>query len=224
MADNDKKRKTKKTGKTRRRSTALTKARKTQRKVIVLGSQKCGKTALVERFVNEKFTGEYKPTVEDLHVRSFKHQARHYTLQITDLASPFQFPAMRDLHIQGAQLILLLYQIGDDKSYQEARQVYDIVRAQRTDDVPVILIGTKKDLIPVSDLDADEFIQTLHRDDIAATGHVLTSAKTGEGIQEAFEMGLDAVHAKKRGAQQGDNDDAKSDTSSIGSDENCVIL
>ena len=84
--------------------------------------------------------------------------------------------------------------------------------------------SARQDLIPVSDLDADEFIQTLHRDDIAATGHVLTSAKTGEGIQEAFEMGLDAVHAKKRGAQQGDNDDAKSDTSSIGSDENCVIL
>ena len=217
-----------KTKKTRRRSTAYSKARKTQRKVVVLGSKKCGKTAFIKRFVTGEFLETYTPTVEDLYVHSFKHQARHYTLQITDMASPFQFPAMRDLHIRAAELILLLYQIDSEPSYAEAHQVFNIVRSLRKD-VPVILVGTREDEVAADRRDSQEYMDKFFKNDIPANSHILTSAKVGKGVREAFEAGCDECRKLKKQnsialEEEGVDEDTRSTTSSIGEDEKCTIL
>ena len=230
MADKDKqtaeKKKTRnKTKKACRRSTAFSKARKTQRKVVVLGSKKCGKTAFIKRFVNGEFFETYTPTVEDLFVYSFKHEARQYTLQITDMASPFQFPAMRDLHIRAAELILLLYKIDCEQSYAEARQVFDIVRSLRKD-VPVILVGTMEDLIPSDRKESQEYMDQVFKNDIPANSHILTSAKEGKGVREVFETGSDECRKlkKQHSTATEEGEDTRSTTSSIGEDEKCVLL
>ena len=222
--EEEKKTKRKRTKKNRRRSSAFTKAKKKQRKVVVLGSIKCGKTAFIKRFVENTFSDEYKPTVEDLFIRNFKHQGRHYTLQITDMASPFQFPTMRDLHIRAAELILLLYEIDKEASFAEARQVFEIVRTLRAD-VPVILIGTKQDVIPLKRQNSEEYMESFYSNDIPSNGHILTSAKNDIGVQEAFAMGLDEFQARKQqNTETEEGGDGQSDTSSIGSNENCIIL
>lgn len=226
-AKGKKKKEDEKTKKTRRRSTAYSKARKTQRKVVVLGSKKCGKTAFIKRFVNGEFFETYTPTVEDLYVHSFKYQARHYTLQITDMASPFQFPAMRDLHIRAAELILLLYQIDSEPSYTEARQVFDIVRTLRKE-VPVILIGTREDEVPAERRDSQEYMDNFFKNNIPANSHILTSAKEGKGVREAFEAGCDECRKLKKqnsiNVEEGADEDTRSTTSSIGEDEKCNLL
>lgn len=217
-----------------RRSTAFSKARKSRRKVIVLGSKKCGKTAFIKRFVEDKFLESYTPTVEDLFVHSCNHKGRNYTLQITDMASPFQFPAMRDLHIRAAELILLLYKIDSEPSFAEAKQVFEIVRS--LSQVPVILVGTMEDLVePEQRESQDHMVVFVKKNDIPVTHHVLTSAKSGKGICEVVEVGLDECRELKNKhlsvETAGDDsscctsDDGHSTTSSItGEDKKCVML
>jgi len=188
--------KRKKTKKNRRRSSAFTKANKKHCKIVVLGSAACGKTSLIKRFVEMTFSEDHIATVEDQYHRSYKYQGRHYTLKVTDMASPFQFPAMRDLHIQKAEIVLLVYEIDCQKSYNEALQTFKIARGLRPL-VPVILIGTKQDVISLNRQNSDEYIESFYSDAISANGHILTSSKDNVGVKEAFEMALDELDKQK---------------------------
>ena len=192
--------KRKKTKKNRRRSSAFTKANKKHCKIVVLGSSACGKTSLIKRFVEMKFSEDHIETVEDLYHQSYKYRGRHYTLKITDMASPFQFPAMRDLHIQKAEIALLMYEIDCQTSYNEALQTFKIIRGLRPL-VPVILVGTKQDIISLNRQNSDDYIESFYSDAISANGHILTSSKDNVGVKEAFEMALDELDKRKCGKE-----------------------
>lgn len=48
-------------------------------RLVVLGSGKVGKTAIIRRFLYGDFAEKYKETVEDLHTKDFKIQV-HYEI------------------------------------------------------------------------------------------------------------------------------------------------
>merc|ERR1711894_460892 len=94
----------------RRRSSNLsaTVEKREARKIIIVGSTRCGKTALVQRFLNNFFPEDYIPTVEDFYSRDHKFKDTLLNIEIIDMCGPNMFPLMRDMNIKSASVAMLV--------------------------------------------------------------------------------------------------------------------
>lgn len=68
-------------------------------RMVILGSTKVGKTAIVSRFLNGRFDDQYTPTIEDFHRKLYSIKGDVYQLDILDTSGNHPFPAMRRLSI-----------------------------------------------------------------------------------------------------------------------------
>lgn len=68
-------------------------------RLVILGSSKVGKTAIVSRFLTGRFEDAYTPTVEDFHRKLYSIRGELYQLDILDTSGNHPFPAMRRLSI-----------------------------------------------------------------------------------------------------------------------------
>lgn len=183
----------------RRRSSNLsnTTEKREARKIIIAGSTRCGKTALVQRFLNGFFSQNYIPTVEDFYSRDHRFKDNLLNIEIVDMCGPNMFPLMRDMHIQTASVAMLIYEIDNKTSIQEAADVLTKIKELRADmtPLPVVLVGTKLDLFRRHDEENvyefnNERFSMMHDLD---RNHVLTSAKDNIKVGEAFELALEHV-------------------------------
>jgi len=68
-------------------------------RLVVLGSAKVGKTAIVNRFLNNRFDDKYTPTIEDFHRKVYRIRGEAYRLDILDTSGNNPFPAMKRLSL-----------------------------------------------------------------------------------------------------------------------------
>ncbi|XP_077019476.1 dexamethasone-induced Ras-related protein 1 isoform X2 [Tamandua tetradactyla] len=68
-------------------------------RMVILGSSKVGKTAIVSRFLTGRFEDTYTPTIEDFHRKFYSIRGEVYQLDILDTSGNHPFPAMRRLSI-----------------------------------------------------------------------------------------------------------------------------
>ncbi|XP_036429227.1 dexamethasone-induced Ras-related protein 1 isoform X2 [Colossoma macropomum] len=68
-------------------------------RMVILGSTKVGKSAIVSRFLNGRFEEQYTPTIEDFHRKLYSIRGDVYQLDILDTSGNHPFPAMRRLSI-----------------------------------------------------------------------------------------------------------------------------
>ena len=113
-----------------RKISAFTEAKEKQgsKRIILLGSTKCGKSALLCRFLRDVFLEEYKPTIEDLHSKRHMYKGFLLNLEIVDMCGPYMFPFMRDMRIKSADVAMVLYEIGKESSMEEAGNVLSKIK------------------------------------------------------------------------------------------------
>ncbi|XP_072528052.1 uncharacterized protein [Salminus brasiliensis] len=68
-------------------------------RMVILGSTKVGKSAIVSRFLTGRFEEQYTPTIEDFHRKLYSIRGDVYQLDILDTSGNHPFPAMRRLSI-----------------------------------------------------------------------------------------------------------------------------
>lgn len=73
-------------------------------RMVILGSTKVGKTAIISRFLNKKVEDQYTPTIEDFHRKLYSIRGDVYQLDILDTSGNHPFPAMRRLSILTGKL------------------------------------------------------------------------------------------------------------------------
>lgn len=77
---------------------------KNRYRMVVLGSSKVGKSAIVSRFLSGRFEDAYTPTIEDFHRKFYSIRGEVYQLDILDTSGNHPFPAMRRLSILTGEL------------------------------------------------------------------------------------------------------------------------
>jgi len=73
-------------------------------RLVLLGSSKVGKTALVTRFLDNRFDDKYTPTIENFHRKIYNIRGESYRLDLLDTSGNNPFPAMRRLSLMTGQL------------------------------------------------------------------------------------------------------------------------
>jgi len=152
-----------------------------QKKICLLGAFGVGKTSLTRRFVDSIFSDAYLTTVG---VKIDKKQldvgATPLSLLIWDIAGEDEVSAVRTSYLRGAAGYLLVIDVTRGQTLEVARSIQARV-ATEIGNIPFLCLLNKTD-VPDWDI-GDARIDAL-RD--AGWSVLRTSAKTGEGVEEAF--------------------------------------
>jgi small GTP-binding protein len=153
-----------------------------QKKVCMLGGTAVGKTSLVSRFVHSIFSDRYLTTIGvKIDKKSIKTGDQEVDLILWDLYGEDEFQKMRTSYLRGAAGYLLVIDGTRRETLDMALNLRD--SAERTiGRVPFVLVVNKADLAARWEVD-DGMLS-----DLAKRGWSIfrTSAKTGEGVDEAF--------------------------------------
>ncbi len=151
-------------------------------KLVVIGNSGVGKTSLCRRFALGLFEESYKSTIgADFYTRRVKVDGGELVLIIWDLAGQERFGFIRSSFYAGSKGVVVVFSLVDRKSFED---VPGWVREARDNvgEVPILLVGSKKDLgAEVDRSSAEDMVRKL-----GLIGYVETSAKTGEGVEDAF--------------------------------------
>ncbi|CAF3764811.1 unnamed protein product [Rotaria magnacalcarata] len=129
------------------------------------------------------FIDEYDPTIEDSYRKQAVVDGETCLLDILDTAGQEEYSAMRDQYMRGGEGFLCVFAVNSAKSFEEIKQYREqIKRVKDADDIPMVLVGNKIDL-------STRTIDLSYAKDFAASlsmPFVQTSAKTRQGVEEAF--------------------------------------
>lgn len=120
--------------------------KKRRYRVVVMGAAKVGKTAIINQFLYDSFTPKYTRTVEEMHHGEYEVSGMSLTLDILDTSGSFEFPAMRELSINTADAFILVYAINDAESFEEVRNLREVILNTKQKSVPIVVVGNKNDL------------------------------------------------------------------------------
>jgi small GTP-binding protein len=154
-----------------------------QKKVCVLGAFGVGKTSLVRRYVQSIFSDAYLTTVGvKVDKKTLTVGTEAVTLVLWDVAGEDDVTAIRMSYVRGAAGYFLVA----DGTRAETLEVARSIRARVTSEigaVPFMLLLNKADLQESWELPAQS-VEALENEGWAI---LRTSAKLGEGVEEAFQ-------------------------------------
>jgi small GTP-binding protein len=159
-------------------------------KCAILGSAGVGKSSLINRYVDRKFSEDYKPTLGasiiakdvDLVSATTRYKVR---LVLWDIAGQEKYESVRAMYFQGCVGAILCYDVTRLPSFQEVefKWLKDF-RTYAMQGSAYLLIGNKSDLEDMRKVSTDEGKGLAGR--INASAFIETSAKTGENVNECF--------------------------------------
>jgi small GTP-binding protein len=153
-----------------------------QKKVCMLGAFGVGKTSLVSRFVHSIFSDKYHTTIgvkiDKKHISLLRGEME---LILWDIYGEDEFQKVRMSYLQGASAYLL---VADGTRRETLDVASSLQRAaeQEIGKVPFVLALNKIDVADQWQVDQTSLEQVGQ----AGWKIVRTSAKTGEGVEEAF--------------------------------------
>ncbi len=153
-----------------------------QRKVCMLGAYAVGKTSMVRRYVHSIFSEQYLTTVGvKIDKRVVSHADQQITLLLWDLYGEDEFQRMQVSYLRGSGGLLLVADGTRPATLEKALELK--AKAESTiGNVPYLLILNKYDLLPQWEIHPQRI------EELAGQGLRIrkVSAKTGEGVKEAF--------------------------------------
>jgi Ras-related protein Rab-8A len=153
-------------------------------KLLLIGDSGVGKSCLLLRFSDDSFTPSFITTIGiDFKIRTIELDGKRIKLQIWDTAGQERFRTITTAYYRGAMGILLVYDVTDERSFNNIRNWFSNIEQHASEGVNKILIGNKCDWVEKKvitkeqgQLLADEFgIKFLE-----------TSAKANTNVEEAF--------------------------------------
>jgi small GTP-binding protein len=154
-----------------------------QKKICMLGGFAVGKTSLVARYVHSIFSDKYHSTVGvKIDKKPVTVDGQDVTLMLWDVNGQDDYQAVQPSHLRGMSGYLLVVDGTRRATLETARQLHEKATAT-VGNVPFLLLLNKSDLGPFWEIDEQGFVQ------LAEQGWriVKTSAKTGDGVEAAFE-------------------------------------
>ncbi|KAJ5076710.1 rab family [Anaeramoeba ignava] len=119
-------------------------------KVILIGDSGVGKTSLMNTYVNQKFSDEYKATIgADFLTKELVINGSVVTMQIWDTAGQERFQSINVAFYRGADCCIMVYDITDHDSFVHLgdwKEEFMVQSAyENPETFPFVVIGNKID-------------------------------------------------------------------------------
>ena len=179
--------------------------------ISIIGDSSTGKTSLILQYTSSEFRDNMTTTLGiDYFMKDVKgFNGIDYTIKIMDTAGQEQYHSMSLHMLKLCKGILLVYSITDKQSFEnlESNWINEINEFIDIKNIPIILIGNKKDLEMERVIDEKigrEFAQKFN------LKFFETSSKTGENVNRAFEELINdviKVNVEKKDSKLDENND-----------------
>eukprot|EP00033_Pygsuia_biforma_P000320 GCRY01000390.1.p1 GENE.GCRY01000390.1~~GCRY01000390.1.p1 ORF type:complete len:205 (+),score=17.09 GCRY01000390.1:251-865(+) len=155
-------------------------------KLLIIGDSGVGKSCLLLRFSDDQFTPSFITTIGiDFKIRTIELDGKRIKLQIWDTAGQERFRTITTAYYRGAMGILLVYDVTDEKSFNNIRNWIRNIEQHATDNVNKILIGNK------CDMEDKKVIDEARAEALAkeyGINFLETSAKSNTNVEKAFTL------------------------------------
>lgn len=155
-------------------------------KVILIGDSNCGKTSMINRYVNNEFSNNYICTIGvDFMMKNLVINSEVIKIQIWDTAGMEKFKQITTSYYRGAQGALICFDLTSRNSFLSlSKWVDDFNRFSNSIfKKSITIIGLKSDLIQEREVSKNEIMDYVN---INNYKYYECSSKTGENIKECF--------------------------------------
>jgi small GTP-binding protein len=177
--------------------------------VMIIGDEKVGKSAILERFLKKTFLSERKQTIGIEHYdKVVREDNKDFLFKVWDTAGQEKFRVMSRSYYQKAHGMILTCAINNRESFNNIRTwLNNIKESVGVDSIQLIIISNKCDLGEERVVSHEEIKK---KADELGIEFFETSAKTGQGVDEAFDCIFKKVYKsvyKRKGFNLGDKGD-----------------
>lgn len=153
-------------------------------KLLLIGDSGVGKTCVLFRFSEDAFNSTFISTIGiDFKIRTIDLDGKKIKLQIWDTAGQERFRTITTAYYRGAMGIMLVYDITNEKSFDNIRNWIRNIEEHAAADVEKMILGNK------CDMNDKRQVSTVRGQDLAVEYKVKfmeTSAKNSTNVEEAF--------------------------------------
>lgn len=166
-------------------------------KVVVLGDQGVGKSALVLRFIQGHFNAQGKSTV-GAHFLTKKINLpndKSFKMQLWDTAGQERFRAMAPMYYRNAAVAIICFDITNEESFNKMKDWMDELTAHNRQDGIILTIACNK-----IDMEGSRVVSRIRAEEYATKMNALlfeTSAKENIGVEDMFKKISDEIVEKK---------------------------
>jgi len=172
-------------------------------KLVFLGEQSVGKTSLITRFMYDSFDNTYQATIGiDFLSKTMYLEDRTVRLQLWDTAGQERFRSLIPSYIRDSSVAVVVYDITNRQSFLNTSKWVDDVRAERGNDVIIVLVGNKTDLNDKRQVTSAEGEQKAKEFKVM---HIETSAKAGHNVKSLFRKIAQALPGMENSLGEGAN-------------------
>lgn len=153
-------------------------------KLVFLGEQSVGKTSLITRFMYDTFDNTYQATIGiDFLSKTMYLEDRTVRLQLWDTAGQERFRSLIPSYIRDSSVAVVVFDITNRSSFMNTAKWIDDVRAERGNDVIIVLVGNKTDLNDKRQVTTEEGEKKSKEFNVM---FIETSAKAGHNVKTLF--------------------------------------
>ncbi|KAJ6451184.1 P-loop containing nucleoside triphosphate hydrolase protein [Mycena sanguinolenta] len=171
-------------------------------KCVVIGDSAVGKTCLLISYTCNQFPAEYVPTVFGGHAKTVMVGDVPYTLGVFDTAGQSDYDHLRPLSYPQTDVFLICFSVTMPASFFNVRDKWMPEAHHYCPGVPCVVAATQIDLrekIPPADGSEKQGMVITKKEgarlarEVGANAYVECSAKTMEGVREAFDVAIAAA-------------------------------
>lgn len=160
-------------------------------KLVFLGDESVGKTSIITRFMYDTFDDTYKVTIGiDFVSKTMYLDDRIVRLQLWDTAGQERFRSLIPSYIRDSSVAVVVYDITNRASFLNTEQWIADIKAERGNDVVIMLVGNKTDLQEKRQVSTEEGEAKAKALGCGGGGENLmfieTSAKAGLNVKTLF--------------------------------------
>lgn len=158
-------------------------------KICAIGSGNVGKTSLIRRFAEGKFTMNYLPTLGvDITTKHLTVDNNLVKLILVDTAGQEFFGKLRPSYYRGASACLIIFALNEKSTFESIPDwLAEFRKHIPQPSVPIALAGNKKDLVEQRQVTTEEAYTLSKAKDMT---YYETSAKLGGSEIEEIFLGL----------------------------------
>ena len=155
--------------------------------ILLIGDSSVGKTSLIQRYANGIFKEEYLATVGlDYYTKQEMINNLNVLVKLWDTAGQERFKALTPNYFRNAEGVVLAYDVTNSESFENLKFWINSIKSnlgEKNIFIPIIIIGNKIDMEDMRDITKEDASKFAKENNYK---YFETSAKTGEGVDDAF--------------------------------------
>lgn len=156
-------------------------------KIILIGNTAVGKTSIFNKFITGDFLENLKPTINvEFRTKYVKIDNNLFVkLVLWDTCGVEMFRAVTKQYYKGAQAIILVFDLTDQKSFNDLKKIWlKDVKSYADKNIQIVIVGNKLDLIEQRKINESQTINFCRENGYK---YIEASAKEGTNILKIFE-------------------------------------